>query len=350
MIDLDGSQGEGGGQILRTALSLSLITRIPFRLHDIRAGRERPGLAPQHLACVLAAAAIGRARLEDAKLRSERITFVPAGLVPGRYRFDIDTAGATGLLSQTVLLPLALAGSPSEVLLTGGSHVPHSPTFHYLERCYLPALAAMGLAARAWLPAAGFYPRGGGRVRCAVEPLSRPLAPLDWRERGAVLGLSGLSLIAGGLPGHIAQRQKRRAEARLAGHGPAADIELAELPALDRGTMLLLCAAFSAGRACATALGERGKPAERVADEAADELLTVLGGGASVDDHLSDQLLLPMALAAGTSHLRLARVTRHFTTNAKVIKAFLPAVIELEGRPGGPILARVKGTGQIPLV
>jgi len=333
--------GEGGGQILRSALALSLVTGTPFELRAIRARRARPGLRPQHLAAVKAAAAIGRADVRGAELGSSRLSFAPGRPQGGRYAFDIGTAGATGLVLQTVYLPLLLAGCPSEVTVTGGTHVPQSPCFHYLDEAWRVLLAALGARLALTLERAGFYPRGGGRIAARIEPAGR-LERLELVRRGPLLGIHGLSAVAR-LDRRIAERQRDRARERLASAGLEASIELSALDAGSPGTVLMLAAELERSRACYFALGERGKPAERVADEAVDQLLAFLASGASVDRYAADQLLLPLALAAGRSCLRTEAVTRHLTTNAAVVRAFLPAVeIAIEGAEGAPGTVHVR--------
>ncbi|MEW6486888.1 MAG: RNA 3'-terminal phosphate cyclase [Thermodesulfobacteriota bacterium] len=340
MILVDGAMGEGGGQVLRTSLALSLVTGLPFRIERIRAGRPRPGLAAQHLRSVEAAAAAGGARVEGASKGSAALTFAPRGVSPGDYHFDVGTAGAASLVLQTVALPLALAEGASTVGVTGGTHVPWSPSAHYLERQWAWALEQVGARLEVRLARAGFYPRGGGEITARIEPV-RGFRPVRWIEPGRLLGVSGISAVAN-LDPSIAARQARRARERLAGLGVPVAVDVQSIDAPSPGTFLFLEAAFEHARCCATGLGERGKPAERVADEAADEIAAFVGSGAAVDPHLADQLLLPLCLAAGESAFTTARVTRHLTTNAAVVRHFLPgAAVEVEGAEGEPGRVRV---------
>lgn len=340
MIVVDGAMGEGGGQVLRTSLALSLVTGLPFRIERIRAARARPGLAPQHLRSVQAAAAAGRARVEGAWRGSMALLFVPGAVSAGIYRFDVGTAGSASLVLQTVALPLALAGGASTVAVVGGTHVPWSPSAHYLERQWAWALEQIGARLEVRLGRAGFYPRGGGEITARIEP-TRGFRPVRWIEPGRLLAVTGISAAAN-LDPSIAARQARRARERLAGLGVPVAVEVQRIDAPSPGTFLFLEAAFEHARCCATGLGERGKPAERVADEAADEIAGFVGSGAAVDPHLADQLLLPLCLAAGESVFTTARVTRHLTTNAAVIRRFLPgAAVEVEGAEGEPGRVRV---------
>ncbi len=331
---IDGATGEGGGQVLRTALSLSLITGTPVDIYNIRARRSKPGLRPQHLRAVEAAAEVGRARLEGNRIGSVELRFQPTQVVPGRYQFDIGTAGATSLVLQTVYLPLALLAAPSSVRITGGTHVPLSPCFHYLDLSWRWHLLRAGLVLGLTMERAGFYPPGGGIIHAVIEPAAG-VRPLRLEQRGALLRVRGLSAGAR-LPAHVAERQRAQALMRLAERGIRADIEMQRLDARSPGSMLLLLAEFEHARACYFALGERGKPAERVADEAADALLAFLEVDAAVDEHLADQLLLPLAFAEGDSILAPARITEHLRTNAEIIRLFLPVGFEIAGEKDAP--------------
>ncbi len=334
MLTIDGSLGEGGGQVLRSALTLAILTRTPVRLTNIRARRPKPGLQAQHLAAARAAASICGGDLRGAELRSTEIEFRPGAAKAGRYRFAIETAGSACLLLQTVALPLALMKGASTVTVRGGTHVPWSPSYHYLERHWLPHFQAMGLRLRLTLKAAGFYPQGGGELLAAIRGVGSTL-PLERSQRGELLRIRGLSGVAN-LDLDIARRQKLQAMRRLEPVCRDSKIEILDLPSPVKGTFILLWAEFSGSQAACGALGAPGKRAEWVADEAADELLACLDSGAALDAHLADQLLLPLALAQGESVISTARITGHLLTNAQIIRAFLPARIEIEGEPDKP--------------
>jgi RNA 3'-phosphate cyclase len=339
-LELDGSFGEGGGQILRSSLALSLLTGRPFRLHNIRAGRPRPGLQAQHLMSVQAAGAVGRATMLGASLGSSELEFRPAAVQAGSYRFDIGTAGATGLVLHTVYLPLALrGGTPSKLTLTGGTHVSHSPSFHFLRTTWQPYLALFGLRLALDMVRPGFYPRGGGVVEAVIEPCPA-LRGVTLPRRGEVK-VTGLSAIAG-LPEHVAQRQARRAHHRLRDlHGLNADIEEETWPG-GPGSVLALTVHTTPVPALFLGLGERGKPAEKVADEAVAEVNAYLAAApAAVDRYSGDQILLPLALAEGPSEYAVAEVTRHLLTNIAVIRRFLDRAIVCEGEEGGPGVVRI---------
>ncbi len=364
MIEIDGSLGEGGGQMIRSSLTLAVMTGQPVHITHIRARRAKPGLQPQHLMAVRAAAQISSAEVEGATIGSAELTFRPNGVYPGSYRFDIGTAGATALVVQTVFLPLALrnpfscqaspgrrkrvsdlleVSEPSEVMVIGGTHVPHSPAFHYLAFNWLPVLRDLGCDVDLEMLLAGFYPQGQGQVRATFRPVAR-LAPLDLPERGALRAIRGISAVAN-LDMSIAERQQQTALQRLKGRTSRLDIELLDMPARTKGTMLLLLAEFRHSTACYFSLGALGKRAEQVADEACLWLEKFLAGTGAVDEYLADQLLLPLAFADGDSRFRTALVTDHLRTNAAVIEAFGAADIDIEkdGRHGeGSVRVRLR--------
>jgi len=341
-IEVDGAMGEGGGQVLRSALSLSLLTGQSFHLSRIRANRGRPGLRPQHLAAVRAAARVAGADIRGDRVGSEEIQFTPGPVRTGDYFFDLGTAGATSLVLQTLLLPLALAPGTWNVTIRGGTHVPWSPCFPYLDWQWRPFLARIGVPFDLTMTMAGFYPQGGGELQAQIPGCAR-LSPLKLTERGSLRSIRGLSAVAN-LPREIAERQRRQALRRLRNLLPDVEPEVVvkELPAASRGTVLLLLAECEPGRACCFALGARGKPAEHVADEAVDALAAFLGSDGSVDPWLADQLLLPLSLADGHSELRTSEVTAHLLANAEVIRLFLPAQIGVDGPLGGPATVRVQ--------
>jgi RNA 3'-terminal phosphate cyclase (ATP) len=379
MIEIDGSLGEGGGQVLRSSLALAILTRQPVHLTNVRARRPKPGLQPQHLAAVKAAAAISAAVVEGMYQGSQTLTFEPGSVQPGDYRFDIGTAGATSLVLQTIYLPLALRidlrglgnleglptrpdlrglgnleglptrpdlrglgnleGLPSEITLIGGTHVPWSPCFHYLDLQWRPYLERMGLALDLEMELAGFYPQGNGQVRIHIEPVSH-LTPLHLTERGSLKSIRGISAVAN-LDMSIAERQRNQALRRLQGRHNKIEIELLDLPSRVKGTFLLLLAEFKHTSACYFGLGALGKRAEQVADEACLWLEKFLATNGAIDEYLADQLLLPLAFADGPSEIRTAKVTPHLLTNAEIIRAFGVAAIEIVEDAGRSGLVRV---------
>jgi len=329
--------GEGGGQVLRTALSLSLLTQQSFTMNRIRANRAKPGLRPQHLAAVQAAAQISGATVEGDRQGSQALSFAPGPVRVGNYHFDIGTAGATPLVLQTLVLPLAMAPGDSLLTISGGTHVPWSPCFHYLDWHWRWYLQRMGIPVELTLVGAGFYPQGGGEVRACIPGHARPQG-LTLNQRGALRRVRGLSAIAN-LPLAIAERQRDQALKRLRWLTPQAEVTV-EIDSLvaphSRGTLLLLQAEFEHSQACFFALGARGKPAEQVADEAVDALAKFLHTQGAIDPWLCDQLLLPLAIAKTPSQLHTSEVTLHLLTNAAVIRRFLPVAITVDGEVGQP--------------
>lgn len=337
MHKIDGAQGEGGGQILRTTLSLSLITGQPVELVNIRARREKPGLRPQHLAAVKAAAAVGNAAVEGAAIGSSRLLFRPREIRSGRFDFEIGTAGSAPLVFQTVFVPLSHASAASSLSIRGGTHVPRSPSFEYLDLHWFSLLRRCGYDCQLTLKSAGFYPPGGGHIQAIVRP-AQQVHGLDLSSRGPLCQIRGLSAVAN-LDRRIAARQRAQVLRRLGDRYPLNDIRLVDLPGRFKGTFLLLLAEFEASQACYFALGALGKPAERVADEAVNALEAFLATDGAVDQYLADQLLLPLALASGSSRLRTSCITSHLLTNAAVINTFLPGRVEIQGELGAPGLA-----------
>jgi RNA 3'-terminal phosphate cyclase (ATP) len=349
MIEIDGSAGEGGGQVVRSSLALAVMTGQPVHIANVRARREKPGLQPQHLAAVRAAAQISGAYVEGAAIGSADLVFQPAGVFPGHYRFDIGTAGSTSLVLQTVFLPLALAhgatqpAAESTLMLIGGTHVPWSPCFHYLDLHWLSFMARLGCDADLEMLLAGFFPQGQGQVRATIRATNR-LASLDLPERGALKAIRGISGVAN-LDMTIAERQRKQAMQRLQGRHGKIEIECIDMPARTKGTFLLLLAEFRHSTACYFSLGALGKRAEQVADEACLWLEKFLAGTGAVDEHLGDQLLLPLAFADSESRFRTARVTQHLLTHADVIRAFGVAEIVIEEDAKGVGLVRVMPRG-----
>ncbi len=343
MLLLDGFYGEGGGQILRSALSLSLLTGKAFRLENIRARRPRPGLRPQHLTCVKAAAKLSKAEVEGATRGSLSLFFKPRGLQSGAFTFDIGTAGAVGLLFQSLYLPLAAAGG-GRLILKGGTHVPYSPCFHYLAEVFWPLVSRLGLSGSLELRRYGFYPAGGGEMWAEVAPLKK-LEGLDIPPPFKPPRTYILSVVSSQLPDHIRRRQAQRAESLLKERGLSLEIRLEKAESLSPGTVLGVWGSDPPRQAGAFALGARGKPAERVAEEAVWPYLEIMAQGASVDEHLADQILLPAALAQGRTRFLTPRISRHLLTNAWVIKQFLPEVqIEIRGQEGEPGEVQIHGT------
>jgi len=321
---IDGSRGEGGGQILRTTLAVSLVAGVPVRIVRIRAGRKRPGLGRQHLTAVRAAAEIGRAVVEGAELGSTEIVFRPRGVVPGTRRFSVGTAGSTTLVLQTVLPALLQADAPATLLLEGGTHNPGAPPFEFLARTFLPLLARLGPRVHAVLERPGFFPAGGGRIRVEVEPAER-LAPLHLADRGEIRRVEARAVVAR-LPRSIAERELAVVRDRLG--WPIERLSAEEVvDSAGPGNVILLAIESEQVTEVVTGFGERGIRAETVAEIACREARAYLESGAPVGPHLADQLLLPLALAGGGSFVT-GPPTRHTRTNLEVVRDLLGVRID----------------------
>jgi RNA 3'-terminal phosphate cyclase (ATP) len=331
---IDGSRGEGGGQVLRTALTLSAATGQAFEMTRIRAGRTRPGLQPHHLAAIRAAGLACSAKVNGAFDGSPDLRFEPGSVGHGDFRLEIASAGAASLVAQTVLAPLATTDAASTVEITGGTHVPNSPSFEYLARHWAAAVGLLGLRCEFELVKAGFYPPGGGELRARVAPWKRP-ARLVLRERGALLAVRGVSGEGRGKI-EIAERQSQAAQARLwEERRIEAEWIVESVPSASPGSFLYLEAVYEKGRGAFCYLGERGVRAERLGDRAARRLLRFLEEEGAVDGPLADQLAVPVALCGGGGELTTVEVTKHLETVAEVIRLF---GIEARtwGRIGGP--------------
>jgi RNA 3'-phosphate cyclase len=344
MVHIDGSFGEGGGQILRTSLALSCALGKPVQITNIRKDRRKPGLQPQHLTAVKAAATIARAEVQGAELSSTAIRFLPNRTHGGTYRFDVaekkGSAGSTSLVLQTILLPLCFAEQASLVSVNGGTHVPWSPSFHYLSSIVAPLLFRLGVRAEFAIASWGWYPIGGGQVSARITP-EQALQPLTVIERGRLLRISGISAVSN-LPVHIAARQRDRAIAVLSKEGIDASIEVLSGPSAGKGSFLFLAAEFERVTAGFDALGAIGKRAEEVADEACSGLLSHLRARGALDPHLADQVAPWLAFCQGPSEFTTSRVTRHLLTNLWVVRQFMDIDVRVEGGEGeeGRVLIR----------
>jgi len=322
-LPIDGSTGEGGGQILRTSLALSVITGRPFRIFNIRGNRPKPGLRRQHLTCVLAAAAISGAEVHGAEVNSREVTFTPTTPVAaGKYVFDVGSAGSTTLVLQTVLPALIGAAAVSEITLIGGTHNFGAPPFAFLQKTFLPLVNRIGPAVEARIERAGFVPRGGGRARVTITP--RPLKAIAIGEQVGIRRRLARATVAG-LPREIAERELKLI-APLVKLRPD-EMEVEELPP-DQGPGNIVTIELESADVTevVTAFGARGVPAENVARDAANEANRYLAIGAPVGEHLADQLLLPMALAGGGTFVT-GEPSLHFTTNVETIRRFIDVSI-----------------------
>lgn len=337
-ITIDGGQGEGGGQIVRTSLTLSCITGRPLRMINVRAGRPKPGLANQHLTAIRAAQQISTAEVTGASLGSKEFAFEPGPVEPGEYSFDVGTAGSTTLVLQTIALPLAFTNRNSTVTIIGGTHNPMAPCYEYLESVWAPLLALVGIHIYLQIKRAGFYPAGGGKIEANIVGVGSPdqLQPVTIEDRGEIYSIDGFSAVAR-LPLSIAERQARQAELRLSAAGLTRHpINCQSIDAASPGTVLFLNCRCRGAPAAFFGLGARGKPAERVADEAVDQLIDHLNNPGALDPHAADQFVLPLALAPGGSSFTTTNVTDHLVTHVELLRQFLQRNIELSGRVGDP--------------
>lgn len=317
MIIIDGSEGEGGGQVVRNALALSLVTGQSFSITNIRGGREKPGLMRQHLTAIEAACAVGNADCANLAVGASEMVFRPNSVRPGEYSFAVGTAGSTGLVLQTVLMPLLLADRPSRLVLEGGTHNMMAPPFEFIDRVFLPIINRMGPRVEARLIRHGFYPRGGGRIEVDIDPA--PLRPIECVDRGGLQSVSAQALFAG-LPDNIAWREIRSAQTFLDWPEEAFAVrQLAE----DRGpgNVLLLEAMFGNVTEIVTGFGKLGVSAESLAKTAAQRMAGYLRSDAFAGPYLADQLLLPFALANGGCFTTV-KPSRHAQTAADVIALF----------------------------
>lgn len=325
---IDGSQGEGGGQVLRTALALAALLQRPLALHEIRARRKKPGLRPQHLAAVRALARITAAELAGDRENSTALTFNPGPIRGGHYHFRIATAGSVTLLAATLIPPLLFADHPSTVRLEGGTHVPLSPVFHYLDEIFLPCLRRMGAQVEASLERWGWYPAGGGACTLRISPLPT-LRPLWLPRRGRLQRLT-LTLGLAGLPLHIVEREEAWVRRWLAEAGQTCESRFLAAPSPGQGNLLFLKGEYEEGLAGFSALGQKGKPAEAVAAELCRDWRAFDQSGGALDQHLADQLLLYLALAAGESCFTTEAITSHLETNLALLENFLPVRFRLD--------------------
>ena len=334
-VKIDGSWGEGGGQILRTSLTMGILTQKDFHITKIRANRSKPGLSHQHLAAINAATQISQSKVEGAELRSEELIFFPGKAEAGKYFFQVNTAGAMTLVLHTVFLPLAFLEEGSEIELKGGTHVPWAPCYEYIQHVWGAVFKTLGIEMEIELKQAGFYPKGGGIFTVRFPSISK-INPLDLLERPKLKKLQVLSILSN-LPKHIAERELKTFQRQIGhlGLGDFLETEICEYPAFDPGNLLFLNAQFENGF-CAgfTSLGKRGKTAEQVAKSLAKDFQKYHKKKQPVEEHLADQLLLPLIFSKETSQFCVSKITNHLLTNAHIIQLFCDAKIEIEGKEG----------------
>ena len=329
MLSIDGSMGEGGGQILRTTLALSLVTGRAARIQNIRAARPKPGLLRQHLASVRAVEAIG-AEVEGAEIGASEIVVRPGQIRAGEHRIVIGSAGSTSLVMQTILPPLLLADGESRVIVEGGTHNPFAPTFDFLDRVFLPRLRQMGADVSAQLDRPGFYPAGGGQIAVDIRP-NGPLQAVSMMERGEVSSIQATALISN-LPVTIAKRELGVIQKRLNLEDP--DIRIHEdTQSKGPGNVVFVEGSFGDGSEICTGFAERRVRAEKVAARAVNEFQRFLTADVPVGVRLADQLMIPMAMA-GKGVMRTLPLSQHSQTNLEVIRRFLETPIRVEEADG----------------
>lgn len=332
---IDGSLGEGGGQILRTSLALAAVTGEPFRIEGIRTGRKKPGLLRQHLVCVEAAVAISGGTARGAELGSLALEFTPGVVKPGRYSFSIGTAGSASLVLQTVLPPLLRASGPSEVTVEGGTHNSMAPTADFLQTCFLPLVNRLGPRVQVKLERHGFYPAGGGCVTLAIEPGA--MAPFDLLTRQPITRTRAVAVISN-LPAAIAQRELRTVQTEFGLERD--DLEVREVRTPGPGNALWIECVTAEVTEMFTSFGEKQVRSEEVAKRAISEAKEWIAANVPVGSHLADQWVLMLALAGGGS-FRTGAPSEHLRTNLAVIREFLPVSISLEESSAGSWLVSV---------
>ena len=324
---IDGSMGEGGGQILRSSLSLAAITGTPVRIENIRKRRSKSGLLRQHLTAVRAIAQISGGHLIGDEMRSSEVTFTPEAVRSGTYRFSVGSAGSANLVLQTVLPPLACGSEASEVVIEGGTHNPMAPSYDYLEQVFFPLLRKMGVGLSAVLERPGFYPSGGGRMRVMIEPPKDGLRPLSLLTRGALVKRQ-LSVVVAHLPRTIARRELNAFSKALT--WPSKDSRVVHTEeAIGPGNVISAYLEFSNVAEMFVGFGERGVLAEQIGHKLAEEVRDYLALEVPVGPHLADQLLLFLSMAQGGCFLT-GPLTDHTTTNMQVIQQFLPVRIDVK--------------------
>lgn len=348
MIEIDGSYGEGGGQILRTAVSLSALAMEPVRVVKIRAGRPQPGLKSQHIAGVELAARLVKARVTGLKVGSTEVRFEPIERCGGEFSFDVGTAGSISLVLQAALPPAVLSREPVSFHLTGGTDVSWSPPIDYMREVFLRMLRRVGPLVNLVQERRGHYPAGGGRVFCSVG-MNKEILPLDLVDFGKLREIGGISHCVK-LPSHVAERQATSAEAAFQDqHIDSIRIAResypkAAIPHLSPGSGIVLWAESETGaRLGSDCLGEKGRSAENVGAEAARTLIHELVSGKAIDSHLCDMLVPYLALASGESRIGVTEITSHLMTNLWVVQQILGAKAEIQGKTGEPGVLRIRG-------
>lgn len=335
-LTIDGSYGEGGGQILRSALSCSIIFSKPVEIINIRKGRKKGGLQPQHLTCVNACRDISDAHVEGNEIGSTMLRFNPQVVKGGSFTFDVaekrGSAGSVSLVIQTLILPLTSCPKPHRLTVLGGTHVPWSPPFHFLKYVFIPVIEKMGCTINISIDKWGWYPTGGGVVHSDLMP-SAGLRGIRIEERGRLLRIYGISAVSN-LPSSIADRQRAEGLKNLKGLDVDIDIELLTAPSPGKGTFFFIVAEYERVSAGFSSLGALGKTAEDVAREASRDFLEYHKSNGAVEPHLADQLIPYVAMSPESSSFTTTKITRHLMTNIWTVKHFVNADIRVLGREG----------------
>lgn len=333
MIIINGSEGEGGGQILRSAAALSLLTGKSFHITNIRGKREKPGMMRQHVTCIEAACKISDSSCEGLCVGSSEIIFHPGKIKAGNYNFKVGTAGSTSLVLQTILIPLLYADGPSHIMLEGGTHNMMAPPFDFIERVFLPIINRMGATVSARLIRHGFFPRGGGRIEIDIEP--SPLKRIDCIDRGELLSVNGTAMFTG-LPFDVAEREIKTARKLLGWNEDSLGVR--QLPEdQGPGNILLLEAQYAYVTEIVSGFGKLGLKAERLAKTAANRLKGYMESDAFAGPYLADQLLLPMAIAGG-GQFTTVKPSQHSLTNAEIINLFTDTKFDFSPTESGIFL------------
>ncbi len=349
IVNIDGSYGEGGGQIYRNSLAYSAVVRRPVRIYNIRAKRSNPGLRPQHLTVLRALAEITNARVEGASIGSREVIFKPQRIRGGKYRFDVGTAGSISLVLQGLIPALLFADRETDIEIRGGTDVKWSPPIDAIRFVLIPALRRLGADIEIDVIRRGHYPRGGGIVRVHIEPISK-LKPILLMDQGKILRICGISHCVK-LPAHVAKRQAESAKKFLEAKGFSVEIETEYYerekdPHLGPGSGIVLWAETTTNAILeGDALGERGKPAEKVGEEAARGLYEQISLGGAVDVHHTDQLIIFMALADGISKIKSSLISMHTISAIYIAERIVGAKFRIDGEHGKPGIIHSEGIG-----
>ena len=344
MISVDGSQMEGGGQLLRIATTYAGITNNPIRVFNIRGKRRNPGLRPQHLATLKAAARLCTGLLKGAEIGSIEIEFHPQGLRGGTHSFDIGTAGSISLMLQCLTPLLMFSPKPASLSIRGGTAVKWSPPIPFIQNIVNSATSVMGADLDISIGRHGFYPKGGGEVAVKSRPVIS-LSPFHPAPPG-INKIKGIS-ICGSLPSHVAERQAKSAERILARQGLSSDISVKTVKSSSPGSVIILWTEGSGVFMGSDSLGDRGKPAEKVGSEAASSLIAQIQTGANVDKHTGDHLVLPCSLADGVSRFTVSELTMHTLSAIKMAMTFTDCPVDVDGKIGKPARIEIMGIGHV---